>query len=132
TNHTGLGAGTYQVAIRDAAHTDCEIDLDGVNGTVIDEPVVLSATVTPSDVTCNSGSDGSIVITNAAGGSLSYEYTINGGTTWSTTTNHTGLGAGTYQVAIRDAAHTDCEIDLDGVNGTVIDEPVVLSATVTP
>src|SRR5258705_10243221 len=43
---TGLPSATYNVLIRDAAHTLCTVDLDGGANTTITQPGVLSATVT--------------------------------------------------------------------------------------
>jgi gliding motility-associated-like protein len=132
---TGLApATTYNVQIRDAAHTSCVIDLDGNgNTTTVTEPDVLSATVTVTNVTCNGVDDGEINITSPLGGYGTYEYSIDGGSTWQSTGAFTGIApATTYDVQIRDAAHTSCVIDLDGnSNTTTVTEPDVLSATVT-
>ena len=58
---------------------------------VITEPAVLAATVTPTNVTCFGANNGIIAITGATGGYGTYEYTINGGTTWSGLGNFTNL-----------------------------------------
>ena len=91
----------------------------------------LSATVMPTNATCFGG-NGSIAISSVSGGSGTYQYSINGGTTWTAGLSNLNLPAGTYQVQIRDANATSCVIDLDGTTGTVITQPAVLSATVTP
>ena len=80
-------------------------------------------------VTCNGSSDGIINITLPTGGYGTYEYSINGGTSWSAPGLFTGLAPATYDVQIRDAANTGCVITLNGA--LVITEPAVLSATVT-
>ena len=70
-----------------------------------------------------------ISITNPSGGYGTYEFTVDGGVNWSTSGIFTNLQPGTYDVRIRDAAHTGCEIILNGA--LVITEPALLTATVT-
>jgi PKD repeat protein len=123
---TALPPATYDVMIRDAAQTACVITLNG--SLIITEPSVLAATVTPTMVTCFGANNGIIAITGAAGGYGTYEYTINGGTTWSGLGNFTNLAPNTYDVRIRDAANTTCVIILDGA--LIITQPAVLSATI--
>jgi len=60
-----LAPGTYQVSIRDAANTACVIDLDSTPGTTITQPAVLSATVTPTNVTCFGARNGIISVRGA-------------------------------------------------------------------
>ncbi|MCB9333933.1 MAG: SprB repeat-containing protein [Lewinellaceae bacterium] len=128
TNNTGLAPGNYGVQVRDANHTACVLD----KGTsALAYPVVLSATVTPTQPTCNGTNNGIIAITGAAGGSGSYEYSIDGGSSWDAMTSNTGLAPNTYDVQIRDANHPGCIIDLDGVGNTVLTEPDELLATAT-
>ena len=77
---SALSPATYNVQIRDAAHTGCVIVLNAA--LVITQPAVLSATVTPTMVTCFNANNGIITITSPAGGYGAYQYSINGGTTW--------------------------------------------------
>jgi PKD repeat protein len=125
--YTNLVPATYDVRIRDAAHIGCVITLNPA--LVITQPAVLSATVTPTMVTCNGANDGIIAITGAAGGYGTYEYSINGGTTWSGLGNFTNLAPNTYNVQIRDAANTACFITLNAAH--IITQPPLLAATVT-
>ncbi len=108
---TGLAVGTYDVRIRDLNHPTCVIILNG--SLSIGQPAVLNATVTPTNPTCNSGSNGAINITAPSGGYGTYEYSINGGGSWSGSGSFTGLAAGFYNVQIRDAAHTACVVTLN-------------------
>ncbi len=80
---------------------------------VITEPAVLSATVTPTMVTCFGANNGTITITNPLGGYGTYQYTINGGATWQSSGTFNFLAPGTYNVRIRDAANIACEIVLN-------------------
>jgi len=121
-----LAAGTYDVRIRDAAQTTCVITLNG--SLTITQPAILNANVASSDVTCFNSNDGSITITGATGGSGGYEYSIDGGGTWHGSGAFTGLAPATYDVKIRDAAHSSCEITLDG--SLTITQPAILNANV--
>jgi hypothetical protein len=79
-------------------------------------------------ITCNGINDGVINITNVSGGYGMYQYTINGGTTWSGSGWFTGLGPGTYNVRVRDAANPACFLTINPA--LVITEPAALNATV--
>jgi hypothetical protein len=124
-NYTGLTNATYNVQIRDAAQTACVISLNG--SLSITQPNVLSATVNSTDVTCFNANDGTITISSPTGGYGTYEYSINGGSSWEPTGTYTGLTNATYNVQIRDAAQTACVITLNG--SLAITQPNVLSAT---
>ena len=124
---TNLIPGSYDVQIRDAAQAACIITLNPA--VVITQPDILAATVTPTNVTCFGANNGIITITGATGSYGTYEYTINGGTTWSGLGNFTNLPPSTYDVRIRDAAHPACVVILEGA--LVITQPAILSGTVT-
>ena len=125
---TALTPGFYNVQVRDAANTGCVVTLNG--SLRITEPAVLAAVVAKTNVTCNSANDGTITISSPTGGYGTYEYTVNGGGTWQASGNFTNLVPGSYNVQIRDAAHTGCIIILNAA--LTITEPAVLSAIVTP
>ena len=124
---TGLQPATFDVRIRDAAYTACESVLNGA--LVITGPTVLGGTVTGTNVTCFGANNGVISISNPAGGYGTYEYTVDGGVNWSTSGIFNNLQPGTYDVRIRDAAHTGCEIVLNAA--LAITQPAVLTASVT-
>ncbi|HLP71739.1 MAG TPA: PKD domain-containing protein [Bacteroidales bacterium] len=126
-NFSSLSPGNYTVLIRDAAHTMCMKLLDGAYA--ITQPAMLTATVNKTDITCNGANNGSISITAAAGGSGTYEYSINGGTSWQASGNYINLLPGNYDVRIRDAAATGCTTIL--YPNLVISEPLVLNMTST-
>lgn len=79
TSISGFGAGIYNVPTTTVTHT-----------------------ATGSDPQCNSASSGSISF-SASGGTSPYEYSVDGGTTWSTSNPITGLTSGTYSTVVRDA-----------------------------
>ena len=109
---TNLAPGTYNVRIRDAAYTTCEIVLNPA--LVITQPAKLAAAVASSAITCYGANDGTITITSPTGGYGTYEYSIDGGTTWQASGNFTALAPGFYNVQIRDAAHLTCIVTLNG------------------
>jgi gliding motility-associated-like protein len=119
--------------MRDAAHTGCMVDLDGTTETKITQPLALTATITSTNVTCNGVNDGTITISSPAGGYGTYEYSIDGGTSWQNSGSYTGLSpATTYNVLIRDAAHITDVVDLDGAaNTTTIQSTAALTTTIT-
>jgi gliding motility-associated-like protein len=128
---TGVTNSTYNVLIRDAQHPSCTVDLDGTTNTTLTEPGVLNASVTSTNVTCHSSNDGTIAITSATGGYGTYEYSINGGTTWIASGAFANVAPATYSVLVRDGAHNACVINLDGISSTIISEPSALSATLS-
>ncbi|MBC7570108.1 MAG: T9SS type A sorting domain-containing protein [Spirosoma sp.] len=65
----------------------------------VNPPISISATVGP--VSCNRGADGRVTI-NATGGTAPFQYQFNT-TTFQTANGYTGLIAGVYPVAVRDA-----------------------------
>ncbi|MBO9703888.1 MAG: SprB repeat-containing protein, partial [Sporocytophaga sp.] len=117
---TGLAAGTYTLAIRDA--NSCVVALATQT---ITEPTLLSASVSKTDVMCNGASTGSISITTPTGGVAPYEFSVNGGA-YQSSGSFTGLVAGTYTLAIRDA--NACVVALAT---QTITEPTLLSASVS-
>ncbi|NPD48308.1 T9SS type A sorting domain-containing protein, partial [Lentimicrobium sp. S6] len=115
-----LGAGTYDIFVSDESGCIGEY---AANSVVINEPNPMTILVTSTDVsTCNGGMDGMISI-NATGGTADYSYSIDGGTTWSSTGNFTDLLAGDYDVVIEDA--NGCMQDYSG-NPVMIGEPAVI------
>jgi hypothetical protein len=125
---TGLTPATYVVSIRDRAHPACVIVLDPTR--IITEPAALSATLNSTNITCFSANNGTITITAPLGGSGTYQYTVNGGTTWQSSGSFTNLApAIAYNVRMRDAVNTGCTLTLNGT--LTLTQPNILSATVT-
>ena len=94
----------------------------------ITQPAVLSATVNSTNVTCFGANNGTITISAPLGGYGTYEYSVNGGTTWQASGSFTALAPGNFNVQIRDAANQACVISLNPALS--ITQPAVLSATV--
>jgi len=119
---TNLEPGDYTVVMRDAAVPTCFVDLNKVT---ITEPPMLTAVVTPTDITCYGANDGIITVSDPKNGLSPYQYSINDGATWTDTSSFTGLLPVTYFVWMRDA--NGCTQALDTVK---IDEPEPLIADV--
>jgi hypothetical protein len=64
--------------------------------------VIIGASWSITDATCNGGSNGSITITNATGGTGNYTYSKNG-TTYQSSNVFTGLTAGSYDLYVKDS-----------------------------
>ncbi|MEX1002006.1 MAG: gliding motility-associated C-terminal domain-containing protein [Crocinitomicaceae bacterium] len=93
---TGLCAGTINVVVRDA--NGCL-----ANSTVnITEPTALTLAPTFTEPSCYGSSDGTITF-NGGGATPAYEYSIDNGTTFSTSDPVTGVAAGDYDLVIEDA-----------------------------
>ncbi|MBK6281841.1 MAG: SprB repeat-containing protein [Draconibacterium sp.] len=79
-------AGTYNWSVTNS------LGCGNASGTfVVQQAGDLSATVALTDVTCSSGSDGTITVTNSSGGSGNYEYSNNGGISWQSSNIFSGL-----------------------------------------
>jgi hypothetical protein len=122
----GLGAGTYNVKLRDAVNTSCVVILN--SSMTVSQPLVLAASITTKNISCNGVSDGSIIFSSPTGGLGTYEFSINGGSSWDDVTSYTSLAAATYNVKIRDAVNNTCIVTLNGT--LALTQPAVLAATV--
>ena len=101
-SRTAVGAGNYQLTITNAA--GC---LATVSATLTQSPELLVGSITSTDATCLSGSDGSIVVTGA-GGYSPYRYVVQSDT--NTLGSFNTLVQGTYTVSVLDSAGT-CSVD---------------------
>ena len=109
---SGLCAGPHTVSVRD--FNGCT---ESLNFT-INEPPLLTTTTTGTDILCNSVCSGTAT-TTPAGGTAPYTYLWSNG---DTTSNTSGLCAGTYIVTITDDSL--CTV----VDSVTINEPVALDA----
>ena len=105
---TGLAAGAYKITVTDANLKSKEKYVQ------VTQPLQLTAGINVTNITtCYGALEGIITITGATGGYGTYEYSINGGTSWQTSNVFNNIGAGTYHVMIRDAAFPACERSLN-------------------
>jgi gliding motility-associated-like protein len=118
---TGLDAGNYQVLVRDA--NNCTTSPENVTLT---QPAAIDiVTQEATDISCYGANDGAITII-ASEGAGGFEYSIDGGATYSTIGQFTGLSPATYEVRVRDAMN--CEAS---GNNLSVNEPDVLTIDTT-
>jgi hypothetical protein len=123
---TGLAAGNYDVRVRDAASTLCVLTINAALG--LTAPGSVNATLASTNpTTCAAPHNGSITISAPTGGGGTYEYSINGGTTWGGSGAFTGLAPATYNVQLRDAANPSCSAILNPA--LVLAPPTPVSGT---
>ncbi|HLP21343.1 MAG TPA: choice-of-anchor L domain-containing protein, partial [Chitinophagales bacterium] len=114
-NISGIGVGTYSVTVTD--NTGCSTSASAT----LTQPLALAVAATPTNVSCNSGNNGSIT-TAVSGGTPSYTYSWNGGIT---TPNRSNLTAGSYFLTVTDSR--GCTRPLS----VVITQPSALAVTET-
>ncbi|MFN8299670.1 MAG: choice-of-anchor L domain-containing protein [Chitinophagales bacterium] len=94
-NRTNLTAGTYNVTV-----TDNKACSASTTATITQPAAALNVAISATgNVSCNGGNNGTIT-TTVTGGTTAYSYNWGGGIT---TTNRTGLAAGTYNVTVTDS-----------------------------
>ena len=93
---TNLAPADYVVTVTD--NSGCSVS---ASHTIAANPA-LNLTVASTNPTCGSATSGTITLT-ATGGNGTYSYTSDGVTFGNTTGSFTGLTAGTYKVAVKDA-----------------------------
>lgn len=91
----GLCAGSYQVVVRDS--NNCIVG----SSITVTQPPVVSYTPLVVNETCGSA-NGSITFSAVAGGTPTYQFSIDGGTTFLPTAAFTGLSAATYSLMVED------------------------------
>ncbi|PLX25880.1 MAG: hypothetical protein C0599_00075, partial [Salinivirgaceae bacterium] len=114
--YCGLCAGEYIIKVKD---DNGEVS---VGGFYITEPSPITFSTNVSPVYCNGDSNGCIEVTNINGGSGSYMYSNDGGTTWNSSSYFCGLPAGDYDICLKD--DNDCQ---STVTTVTITEPQAIS-----
>ncbi len=101
-----LAAGNYNIAVRDA--NLCV----SVCNTVVNEPALLTCSLTGTDLSDCEVVDG-MIATEASGGTAPYMYSIDGGS-FGSSSSFSGLMAGSHTVTIKDDndCTTTCEVTL--------------------
>ncbi|TPG40845.1 T9SS type A sorting domain-containing protein [Flavobacterium pectinovorum] len=113
---TGLSPGTYTVTVTDAK------SCTATQSVTITEPGALTATIAPTNISCNGGTTGAATVTAIGGaGTYTYAWTPSGGTA----ATATGLTAGTYTVTVTDA--NSCTT----TQTVTLTEPALLTASIT-
>ncbi|HKJ40725.1 MAG TPA: Ig-like domain-containing protein [Sunxiuqinia sp.] len=120
----------YGVTITDASSCSTEYENPNGSGNVISvqSPSPIDYSVSITDVKCKGDDTGKISISNVTGGSGSYLYSFNGGAYYSTSTDTTGLVAGTYIISVKNLDGSGCDQD----SSVVVAEPdAALTASAT-
>jgi len=99
TNFPGLAAGNYTVRIRDAGATVCSTTFSATVG----QTSAVSAPPPSSSMATCGGSNGTITINGATGGTPPYQYSLDG-ISWQAGNTFTGLAGGSYTAWVRDAS----------------------------
>jgi hypothetical protein len=107
---------TFIVKVRNSC--PCDINISYVEKIIhIYEKVKITSLV-PQNAQCDGESNGVITV-NATGGSGSYQYSINNGSTWQTSNTFSGLLSGSYTILVKDPG--SCHVPVSQT--TTIDQP---------
>ncbi|SIQ03775.1 T9SS type B sorting domain-containing protein [Maribacter ulvicola] len=114
------GTGVYDVYVRDNNGTTdfCESSYE----ITIDQDDPLALSISNTDILC-SGENQAILTIVASGGEAPFKYSINNGTSYQSQNIFNNLGAGTYNILVRDV--NNCEVG----QAYTISEPFTLSAS---
>ncbi|MER0442824.1 hypothetical protein ABR854_25270, partial [Emticicia sp. W12TSBA100-4] len=115
---SALTAGNYTLTVKDA--NGCTASAS----TTLTEPELLTLTATPTNLTCQSNSTGSISL-SASGGTMAYTYSKDG-LTFQSNNVFSALSAGNYTLTVKDA--NGCT----ATASTTLTEPNLLTLTATP
>ncbi|WP_136480940.1 T9SS type B sorting domain-containing protein [Cognatitamlana onchidii] len=117
-NYAASVAGTYQIQVTDANNCTTESAIE-----TLDAPVVVTASSSTNNPTCNGYNDGSITLTGVTG-QAPFTYSIDGGSTFVSSNIFGGLAAGNYNYIVRDSK--SCE-----ASGTVtLIDPLPIDASI--
>jgi len=120
SSYTATIAGTYTVMVKNA--NNCSATSAGTTVTVYTAPTIT--TITPTNVACNGAANGSITV-NASGGTPSYSYSDNGGTSYQASNVFSGLAATSYTITVKDA--NGC---IAASSSQSITQPTVVTASI--
>jgi hypothetical protein len=119
-NQSNLSAGTYVLEVVDVVR-GCTVsrsfDVAYAN--------VLSIDASKTNVTCNGGSDGSVIINNVSGATGTVSYFWNGSAAMGQPSFLTGLSASTQQLEVRDG--NNCAV----TQTYVVDQPLPITYNLT-
>ncbi|WP_405411571.1 T9SS type B sorting domain-containing protein [Maribacter sp. Asnod1-A12] len=120
TTVTVTSTGVYDVYVRDnSGNADfCESSYE----ITIDQDNPLALSISNTDILC-SGENQSTLTIVASGGEAPYMYSINNGANYQTPNTFNNLGAGTYNILVRDV--NNCEV----TQVYTVSEPFTLSAS---
>lgn len=122
--YTGLAAGTYNVKVEDEG-----LGVVVNTNKTVTQPALVTFTTNVTNVSVVGQSDGSIQV-NASGGNGDYEYSFDGGTTYSSNDTLSGASETSYSVIVRDT--NGCLSSVQTVNvGHTNTQIIITSVTKT-
>ena len=95
-NFAGLCAGNYTIVVRDANNCTQTINV------TITQPTALSSSIT-ANVPATCGNNNGSLTAAGSGGTINYQYSINGGSTFQASGTFGSLAPGNYTIIVRDA-----------------------------
>lgn len=113
---SNLSAGTYTVLVKDG------YNCTATTFTTITQPNVLSVSLSATSILCNGGT--SVLSANATGGSVPFQYSLNGGTFQSSNT-YSNILPGMYTVQVKDVQNCSATSTI------TISQPTALTASAT-
>src|ERR1017187_7893023 len=126
---SGLSSGTYTVTVTDA--NNCAVVSNSVIITELVQIVIVS--ITSTDVLgCIHGDNGEINFMYVTGGDGFYNYSIDGGNTYSSNNDFTGLSAGIYPLEVIDSSGCTSVIindTIDQPDSVIIDSIYIQNVT---
>lgn len=125
---TNLPPSSYSISVRDRDDVVNTKNYN-LNPVVISEPAVLTVSISSTDADCFGDSNGSITV-SAGGGSGTYGYSSDNGSTWQASNVFTGLAAGNYDIVLRDANATSCQI-VNASNPIAVPDELIITETIT-
>ena len=114
-----LGAGNYPTAIR---NSDGSCQVNNITIPIAENLNLVSVSLDKNDPLCNGDQNGTLT-PNMVGGAIPYSYAWSNG---STTSTLTGMGSGTYSVAVTDANGCSNEATMN-----LVEPPVLTSSAVS-
>jgi gliding motility-associated-like protein len=116
---TALCAGTYTVTVRDANNCTSTASVN------ITQPIALTASITTqTNASCFGTATGSLTVAGS-GGTPTYQYSINAGTTYQASGTFSGLTAGSYTILVKDG--NNCTV----AQPVTITQPTAVTASIT-
>jgi len=126
---SGVPSGTYTITVTDT-NTLCSKDVP----VTLEAATLVTFTTTPTNVSCNGGSDGMITVNlPASNDNPIYTYSLDGGVTTQTSNVFTGLAQGTYNITV--TSGKNCSLTqqqtVDEPNPFTVPAPVIVDYSCT-
>jgi gliding motility-associated-like protein len=117
-NASNLPSGNYTFSVQDA--NGCV----GSSNITVSEPSVITFSHTETNPLCFGDANGSIIFSNTLGGNSIFQYSIDGGNSYQSSSSFSGLVAGSYSLLVKDG--NGCLSNIVFVN---LNDPNQLSVT---